>query len=407
MKKIIAFFICSCLLFQLLSGCVLVPKSDSKRLEKGSTEQEEKQNDESLRFVKSVWIAYYELGEWTNAADDADTFQKNVSEIFENIQAFGFNTVTVQVRPCADAFYNSAYFPVSRYCFEDGELHYDPLKILCDVAETQGLRIEAWINPYRVSQNVNTYPVSETFEDMVYVTGNRAYLNPANPDTQELIVNGVTEIVKNYDVDAIHFDDYFYPTTDKEIDEKEYTSYQDKGGKLSLSDWRRDVVTTMIEAVKTAISKINNAVQFGISPSGNITYCRDSIYADVENWCAADTLDYICPQLYYGFLNESLPYEETLQQWCELTTKPKLFVGLPLYKSGKEDAYASSDNEKAKEEFIDNTDILVRQAKAALNTKKVSGIYVFSYSSVFEPANEQQKQEVENLRDYFADTDAA
>lgn len=406
MKKIIFCFVCICVLLQMLGGCVLVPKNQVKE-QPETTRQNAQPADGSQAFVRSVWIAYYELGEWTNAAKDAQAFQNSMTEIFEKVKAFGFNTVTVQVRPCADAFYDSAYFPVSHYCFKDGKLRFDPLSVLCSVADTTGLRIEAWINPYRISQNTDSYPVPQQFADMAYSVGKGAYLNPANSEVQALIAKGAAEIAKNYSIDAIHFDDYFYPTAEKEIDAKEYAAYQESGGELALDDWRRQTVTSMVEAVQKAVSQANASVQFGISPSGNIEYCRDSIYADVESWAAGDILDYICPQLYYGFLNESLPYEQTLQHWCEITEKPALYVGLPLYKSGKEDDYASADNDKAISEFQDNTDVIVRQAKAAAASKNVRGIYIFSYSSVFAPENEQQKKEAENLRQYFAQANAA
>lgn len=406
MKKILSVFLGAVLLLQTMSGCVLVPKNQLSDLNEQTESNTHQAQADSTAFIRSVWIAYYELGEWTDAAADGKTFQKNIAEIFNEIKAFGFNTVTVQVRPCADAFYDSAYFPVSRYCFKDGALRFDPLQILCAAADAAGLRIEAWINPYRVSQNVKTYPVPDAFQDMVYKVGERAYLNPADPDVCKLIANGAAEIAENYAVDAIHFDDYFYPTTDKKIDAKEYAAYQKDGGQLTLEDWRRETVSTMVTTVKNAVKAANDKAQFGISPSGNISYCRDEIYADVESWAAGDTLDYICPQLYYGFLNESLPFQSTLDEWCSITTGPSLYVGLPLYKSGKEDTYAASDSEKAKSEFIDNTDILVRQAKAAAKTNKVQGIYVFSYSSVFSPESEQQKKEAENLRNYFAETDS-
>ena len=332
--------------------------------------------------------------------------QRTLSYQLDELQKCGINAILFQVRPEFDALYASSFEPWSRYLTgrqgTPPSPYWDPLEWMVRQCHARGMELHAWINPYRISQNTDSYPVPQQFADMAYSVGKGAYLNPANSEVQAMIAKGAAEIAKNYSIDAIHFDDYFYPTADKE-----YAAYQESGGELALDDWRRQTVTSMVEAVQKAISQANASVQFGISPSGNIEYCRDSIYADVESWAAGDILDYICPQLYYGFLNESLPYEQTLQHWCEITEKPALYVGLPLYKSGKEDDYASADNDKAISEFQDNTDVIVRQAKAAAASKNVRGIYIFSYSSVFAPENEQQKKEAENLRQYFAQANAA
>ena len=157
-------------------------------------------------YVKSVWIAYYELQKFIK--DDESDFKNEIEKRFSQLKDMGFNTVTVQVRPCADAFYKSSYFPSSKYCFgkQGVDMPYDPLKIMCSVAEKQGLSLEAWINPYRVSQDNDINKLCDTNfakkwyknkskKRNVYVSKKAVYFNPASSDVNKLIVNGVKEIV--------------------------------------------------------------------------------------------------------------------------------------------------------------------------------------------------------------------
>mgnify|MGYP000094893320 FL=1 len=157
-------------------------------------------------YVKSVWVAYYELQKFIK--DDESDFKNEIEKRFSQLNDMGFNTITVQVRPCADAFYKSSYFPSSKYCFgkQGVDMPYDPLKIMCAVAEKQDLSLEAWINPYRVSQDNDINKLSDTNfakkwyknkskKRNVYVSKKAAYFNPASSDVNKLIVNGVKEIV--------------------------------------------------------------------------------------------------------------------------------------------------------------------------------------------------------------------
>lgn len=353
-------------------------------------------------YVKAVWITYYELQSFTENCNTAEEFKEQITDAFDNLHDKGFNTVTVQVRPCADAFYNSSYFPVSQYCFgeEGSELKYDPLLIMCEAADSTKMRIEAWVNPYRVSQQKDIKKLSENniakkwYEEKngnVYIADKAIYFNPASEEVKELIVNGVTEIVKNYEVDAIHFDDYFYPTTDKDIDKNEYDDYKDNGGELGLAAWRRENVSDMIKSVYSAVKKANKNVLFGISPAAGMKNDYESLYADVYKWTTEEGYcDYICPQVYFGFLNDSLPFMKTVKDWRDQVTSCSLYIGLPLYKCGKVDEYAG----RGENEFKENSDMISRQIKYIAQIDAVSGYYVFSYSYL---QDEDLQKEVSNL----------
>lgn len=371
-KKIIL----SIIMIFCLAGCASLPKSDSNN--KVTTQN---------AYVKSVFITYYELESFTKNNEEK-AFKKEISKAFKELSNKGFNRVTVQVRPCADAFYKSNYFPTSEYCFgyQGSKLIYDPLEIMVNMAHKYNLSIEAWVNPYRVSQRndfstlaKNNIALKWQNTGKLIVLDNGIYFNPCYSDVTDLIVNGVKEMVSNYNVDSVCFDDYFYPTKDKNIDKEEYLNYKNNGGELSLFDWRRDNVNNMIKSVYSAVKSINKSVTFGISPASSMDYDYSTIYADVIKWSRNEGyVDYICPQIYFGFKNENQPFMQTTKQWCD-NAICDLYVALPMYKSGLVDEYAG---ESGKNEFKNEKNIVARQITYLSKTDKVKGYYIFSYSSL-------------------------
>ncbi|MDY4697966.1 family 10 glycosylhydrolase [Eubacterium coprostanoligenes] len=352
-----------------------------------------------MEYRKAIWIAYYELSEMTNGKDKYE-FEKTIKEEFSKITSKGFNTVTVQVRPCADAFYKSAYFPTSRYFNgeQGSEMDYDPLEIICSYAQQFDLKIEAWINPYRVSQDddysklsPNNFAVKN--KKMTKVVDGKIYFNPAYDEVTNLIVSGVKELVENYNISAIHFDDYFYPTQNKNFDKKEYKRY---GGDLSLADWRRQKVTDMVKCVYDAVKGANKDVEFGISPASNIENDKNNLYADVELWIKKGYVDYICPQVYFGFKNVYQPFMFTVKKWAKLceNTNVDLYIGLPLYKANTKDEYAAENDSSIINEFKNNNDIIARQITYISKIDKIKGYYIFSYSQL---SSENAKDEVSNM----------
>lgn len=375
-KKIIF----SLFLIFLLTACSTLPNSNK--------------NNNDNDYVKSVWITYYELSEFTDNASENE-FKKRVGQAFKTLSKNGFNRVTVQVRPFADAFYKSSYFQTSSYLVGNrgDELRYDALKIMTELAHKYHLEIEAWINPYRISNSTDFSEIPSDDIVMKYkdteniiVCDTGIYFNPASPDANSLIVNGVKEIVMNYDVNSICFDDYFYPTKNKSIDKDLYKKYKDDGGKLSLDDWRRENVSNMISSVYRSIKEINENVTFGISPASNIENNYNSLYADVEKWATNDGyVDYLCPQIYFGFQNENQPFMSTTKKWIQMA-ECDLYVALPLYKSSLEDEFAG---ESGRQEFVKNNNIVARQVTYLSKLDEVKGFYVFSYSSLKD--NEETK----------------
>lgn len=351
----------------------------------------------SSEETRAVWISYLEYQSILQGKTKKQ-FTGNIKTMFSNIAADGFNTVFVHVRSHSDAMYDSDIFPWSVYCTgtEGNNPGFDPLEIMVTEAHSAGLKIEAWINPYRVKGNSNTAKIAKNSpayswlgtEKVVVIEGSGIFYNPADEDVIELVVSGVEEIVRNYDVDGIHFDDYFYPTTDENFDKSYYNDYKSSGGKLKLAAWRRQNVNTLIKEVYSAIKAIDSSCRFGVSPAGNTDKNYNELYCDVETWVTSKGyIDYICPQIYFGFNNKTRPYLDVLAEFSNMITNKnvELIVGLAAYKCGAVDAYAG---DSGKNEWVNNSDILSRQITAARNEPKYSGFAMYRYDSLYNPASE-------------------
>lgn len=355
------------------------------------------QNERSAKEMRGVWVSYIEL-DMQNETDKSEaSFREKFKDIAITSKNAGFNTLIVQVRPFCDALYKSAYFPYSHILSGEQGVSpdYDALKVMCEICSELDLDIHAWVNPYRISTDSTPQVLSETNpyvidNELGEETESGIFLNPANKMARKLIIDGVTEIVKNYDVDGIQFDDYFYPTQDSEFDDEEYAEYVDTVGAMncmSVDNWRIANVNTLICDTYRAIHKISNDVDFGISPQGNIDN-NAKIYADVKTWCICKGfVDYICPQLYYSLENPALTFENSLNSWASLDINKnvKLYVGLAGYK-------ANTDSDEGTWLYSDN--VLSKEYKIAIQNEKVSGIMLYSYSAL---EDENASAEISNL----------
>ena len=355
------------------------------------------QNERSTKEMRGVWVSYIELDMQNESDKSESAFREKFKDIAITSKNAGFNTLIVQVRPFCDALYKSAYFPYSHILSGEQGVSpdYDALKVMCEICSELDLDIHAWVNPYRISTDSTPQVLSENNpyvidNELGEETENGIFLTPANKMARKLIIDGVTEIVKNYDVDGIQFDDYFYPTQDSEFDDEEYAEYVDTVGAMncmSVDNWRIANVNTLICDTYRAIHKISNDVDFGISPQGNIDN-NAKIYADVKSWCICKGfVDYICPQLYYSLDNPALTFENSLNSWASLDINKnvKLYVGLAGYK-------ANTDSDEGTWLYSDN--VLSKEYKIAMQNEKVSGIMLYSYSAL---EDENASVEISNL----------
>ena len=314
---------------------------------------------------RAVWVSYLEWAGMDFSSEEA--FRAGAAELMDNCLSIGLNTVIAQVRPFGDALYRSTLFPWSHLCtgVQGQDPGFDPLDVLITEAHSRGLSLEAWVNPYRLRSSAKMPPalaennLANVHPEWVCAVGEGLYLNPAIPEAADYVVQGVAELVQNYAVDGIHFDDYFYPTDDESIDAEQYAAYvKETEEPLTLHEWRTANVNALIAAVYSRVKEANENVQFGISPQGNLEN-NEMINADVYTWCAqAGYIDYVCPQLYYSFENEALPFETALQNWCALKRLPsiKLYIGLAVYKAGTD-----ADNGT----WLNTTDTLAKQIDRA------------------------------------------
>lgn len=357
---------------------------------------------------KGFWITYLEyMSIMKNKSKSS--FKKSVETYFDNIAALGFNTVYVQVRAFGDAYYNSSLFPSGEQF--NGTIgtdnSFDALQVMIECAHTRGLSLHAWVNPMRLMtaaqiQGIdNSYQIKKWYKSnngtYIVETNGRLYLNPAYSDVTDLIADGISEIVSNYDVDGIQIDDYFYPTTAASFDKAAYSA---SGTSLSLSNWRISNVNNMVKKLYSAVHSVNDTVMFGISPQGSLENNYDELYADVRTWCSeSGYCDYILPQVYFGFENVALPYDKIIKEWSGMVTNRnvKLVIGLAAYKIGAADNYAG---QSGKNEWLNNSDIMARQISSAQELPNYGGVALYRYGSIFEPTSDvaaQVDKELKNI----------
>lgn len=333
--------------------------------------------------MRGLWAPYMAL---TRGED----FQSNFRSIADSAKAKGFTSLFVHVRAFCDALYPSQLYPWSHLLTgEQGkDPGFDPLAFMVDYTHSLGLEFHAWINPLRVSsgETPGTFAKDNPYlalRDqypyyfMEYDGG--VYLNPAYPYIRTLIAKGAAEIVEGYDVDGIHFDDYFYPSQEPELDQASYQLYLETVSQpMSLAEWRSANIDAMVAEVYQRVKAADSQAVFGISPQGNLKNDRE-MGADVAAWCATPGyIDYICPQLYYSYENETLPYPQALEEWTSLYRHKDLdlYIGLALYKAGSET-----------EAGWDGGDVIQRQildAHAAL----CNGIILYSCEQLENPQTE-------------------
>ena len=308
----------------------------------------------------------------------------------KNVNNFGFNMIILQVRSFSDAIYPSTIFPSSRSVvnMEGDNLSFDVLDYFIKIAHKNNIELHAWINPYRISNDTDINVISKDNPAYKLLNTNSIkvidnvgiYYNPASSEVLDLILDGIEEIIKNYDVDGIHFDDYFYPKSSN-IDYIEYNIAKDLDSSLTLQEFRLNVITSLIKKSYDLIKDYDKSILFGISPDGNIDNNYNSNYVDTRLFCSEKGyLDYIMPQVYYGFLNSVKPFEDTVKSWNNLITNGiDLIPALAFYKTGNIDEFAK----EGVNEWIDYNNIIAREVMLSRELTNYSGFSIFRYDSLF------------------------
>ncbi len=355
-------------------------------------------NYQALNYseIRGVWISYIDLADLDSSSESE--FRKSIGKVYDNCVSLGINTVYVHTRSHGDAYYSSDLYPRTKYIGGS----YDPLTVMVEEAHKRDLSFQAWINPLRTCSAADIerekgYPIYNWAGGTRLVqVGSYYYLNPAYSEVIDLIAKGAAEIVGNYDVDGLHIDDYFYPTTESWFDSSAFaqSSYE------TISSFRLANCDNMVSSLYYAVKSSNPTAIFGVSCQGNIYNNYDQMYADVKKWCRnSGYLDYIMPQIYFGFDNSAQPFETCVSQWDEIASSGKvpLIVGLTVAKFGTEDKWAGSGSD----EWITDKDILKRQFLKAAEQVSFSGINLFSYRCIFNPDSsvaDQVNREIKALK---------
>ncbi len=376
MKKI---FILNLLVIFLFSSCVYLP------------EKQEDKSVENQRFV-GVWFTYKEIEDLCNGVKSEEELKSNINLIFKTLKTYKVNNLFLHVRAFDDCFYSSSIYNLSDYCKNDNDkLNFDILRCFIDVAEEHKISIHAWLNPYRIRNDNQTDKIpltsfagkilAENSEDeRIITTENSIYYNPAYPEVQNYVLKGIREILENYEVSGIHIDDYFYPTTDEEIDKNIYNNYIKNGGELNLADFRRNAVNSLVSSIYSLVKSYDDNLLVSVSPSADIEKNYNNSYADVKLWAENDGYaDILIPQLYYGFNHSTMPFNDLLNEWVTLQNEnTKIVIGLAVYKTGNEDIYA----QEGRNEWIEDDNIIAEQIEY-INNANAFGWSYFSASYLY------------------------
>jgi len=371
-------------------------------------------------YIRGIWVSQFDMSPVyceNGRQRNKESYTALVRTMLSNIKKDKFNTVFLQLRPNGDSMYTSLIYPVSKYvsgAYGRG-ISYDAVGIFIKEAHALGIAVHGWINPLRLMTPAEIEAISDSFlikqwykekSGKVVQVGDRLYLNPAYEEARNLIIDGVKEIMTRYEIDGIHMDDYFYPTTETFFDETEFKA----SGMKDLGEFRRNNINLLVKGLYEAVKSKNQNALYGIAPAGNIYSLKDTYYADVYRWCSeGGYIDYIMPQLYFGFLNKYCPFDKILQEWVNAVTNPevRLIVGLTAAKavqasSGAIDTFAGT--EEGKYEWINHKDILYRSMALVKNEKKCSGYCFFSYQYFYNvltgdpnPGFAQERQNLEGI----------
>lgn len=347
--------------------------------------------------IRGMWIATVANINFPSFPGISVQKQKaEIDSILSTLIDCSMNTVIFQVRPSSDALYPSEIFPSSEFLTgsQGAKIDFDILDYLIKEAHKLGIAVCAWINPLRVSTSMNSssgdyLQLSQdnpAYRHPEYCVkyGNELYYDPGQPEVRKLVCDGIRELVGSYPIDAVVFDDYFYPYPRDGLTYDDSVSYAEYGGSLSLEDWRRENVNSLVKESYDAVKSVNNSCYFGISPfgiwsnddgtnNGSATSglsAYNAIYCDAKSWIEGGYIDFISPQLYWNFESAAAPYDVLCDWWDNALSGSDI----PLIVS--HGAYRVE--EWGKQEEIQN------QVEYARNKASYLGSAMYGYSSVYD-----------------------
>ena len=358
MKKIISIFASALLVL----GMIILPAISN--VDSKAAEPE----------MRAAWISTVFNIDWPSKSSygNAEKQKREYIILLDKLKGAGINTVIVQVRPESDAIYRSKINPWSRFLTgkQGKDPGYDPLAFIIQESHKRGIKVHAWFNPYRASiysdksssassNAINRHP------DWVIKYENKWYYDPGKPEVVNYIVDTVAEVVQNYDVDGVHFDDYFYPGPGFP-DDATFRKY----GSGNKDNWRRANINNMVKRVRDKVHSIKPYVEFGISPagiwrnsyndpngsktSGGESYVKQ--YADTRYWIKNGLVDYVVPQVYWRIGHPKADYATLVKWWADQVkgTNVKLYIGQGIYKQGQSEYGGENVSREIKKQILLN-----------------------------------------------------
>ncbi len=343
---------------------------------------------------RGVWVATVDNIDWPTKGNFNSEAQKaEFIKLLDMHQRNGINALIMQIRPAADAFYPSQYEPWSEWLTgvqgQPPVPYYDPLEFMITETHKRGMVFHAWMNPYRAEFTIGTSSISATHITKLHPEwflsyGDKRYFDPGNKEVQQYVAEVVKDVVSRYAIDAIHFDDYFYPYRIAGVTFPDNASYQQYGNGLTKEDWRRSNTDSIIALLSRVIKATDKKCQFGISPFGiwrsvdrdpvNGSKTRggasnyDDLYADILLWLKNGWIDYVAPQLYWEFGHRTAPYDLLLDWWNNHTFGRQCYIGLGIYKANVNKAWRETSQ-------------LPRQIEALRTKPNIQGMIFFSSKS--------------------------
>lgn len=343
---------------------------------------------------RGVWVATVDNIDWPSKGNyNSDSQKVEFIKLLDMHQRNGMNAMIVQIRPVTDAFYPSQYEPWSEFLTgRQGQPpmpYYDPLEFMIAETHKRGMEFHAWMNPYRAVFNINTSSIAANHITRIHpewflTYGDKRYFDPGSKEVQQYVTNVVKDVVNRYAVDAIHFDDYFYPYRIAGKEFPDNANFLRYGNGMIKDDWRRSNVDSIIWMLSTAIKKENPKCQFGISPFGvwrnedkdpvngsktnGAQTNYDDLYADILLWLRNGWIDYVAPQLYWEFGHKIAPYEILLDWWSKHTYGRNCYIGLGIYRANSNSAWKDITQ-------------LPRQIESLRSTPNIQGMIFFSSRS--------------------------
>lgn len=351
------------------------------------------------REMRAVWVATVDNIDWPSEPGLSVEEQKQeMIALLNQHKKNGMNAIVFQIRPAADAFYQSDYEPWSQWLSGEQavapEPFYDPLQFAIEECHKRAMELHAWMNPYRavfLCEKTRTDPkhISNQHPEWFLTYGKHKYFNPALQETRDYVSKIVGDVVRRYDEDAIHFDDYFYPYKISGQPFPDSLSFVENGGDFypnQIDDWRRDNVNLVIKQIHDTIKSIKPWLPFGISPfgvwrnksidkSGSRTEAGqtnyDDLYADILYWLKEDWIDYVAPQIYWHIGKKVANYRRLVKWWQKNSFGKACYIGHGVYRL----------NSDSKEKAWQTAEQIVRQIKLNRRKKGVDGSLFFSSKS--------------------------